>query len=191
MALAHNNFRFSFASAPALIQSARANDVRRALVADYFGSVLVGLEVHHHGEEELLFPLLIERFPEERDKVDLGEKQHHEVVSLLAVAQLAVTEWEANGDAHSGNVEAALGALEDALLIHLDYEEATIVPLEARLSVEERKIYMARTRKHHAERLRPSVGEFFFSISHIQPLLWEAVGAASFRDMIARSMQPG
>lgn len=191
MALAHDLLRFSFASAPALIDSATGNELRRALITGYFVTVLSGLEVHHHGEEELLFPLLIERFPEEREKVELGEKQHHDIVSLLTTAQRTVGEWEAYGDAHSASVTIALGTLEDALLTHLDHEEAAIVPLEARLSVEERTVHMARMRKHHAERLRPSVAEVFFSISHGQALLWEAVGGASFRDMIARARQPG
>ena len=187
MALAHDLLRFSFASAPALIDSATGNELRRNLITGYFASVLSGLEVHHHGEEELLFPLLIERFPEDREKVDLGEKQHHEILSLLAAARRAVDEWETSGDSHNASVTAALGTLEDALLTHLDHEEAAIVPLEARLSVEERTIHMARMRKHHTERLRPGVVEFFFSISHGQALLWEAVGGASFRDMIAES----
>lgn len=184
MALAHDGLRFSLASAPALILSANGDDVRRALVADFYANVLLGLEVHHHGEEELLFPMLIERFPEEQGKVDLGAKQHHEVVVFLAAAKAAVTDWQANGDGGSGSVLAALEALEENLSIHLQYEETEIVPLENGLSSEERRVYLARTREHHVAKL-PNVAEFLLSLHHGQALLWESVGEALFREMIA------
>jgi hypothetical protein len=61
MALPHDSFRLSFASAPALIDSTTGDDVRRGLIADFFMNGLLVLEVHHHGEEELYLPLLIER----------------------------------------------------------------------------------------------------------------------------------
>jgi iron-sulfur cluster repair protein YtfE (RIC family) len=189
MALAHDLLRFALGAAPALIESATGNDIRRALVANYYNKVLTGIEVHHHGEEELLFPLLIERFPEERGKVDLGAKQHHEVVSPLTTAEAALVEWETKSDAKRTNVASALSALDKRLSVHLDYEETAIVPLEGRLTVEERTLHMARMVRHHMTRLLPSPAEFFLTISHGQALLWEAVGEASFRDMISRAQQ--
>jgi hypothetical protein len=50
-------------------------------------------------------------------------------------------------------------------------------PVEARLTVEDRTIYMARTHEHHAAKLG-NMAEFFFSLYHGVPLLWEAVGEA-------------
>src|SRR5579863_7167407 len=155
MALAHDGLRFALASAPVLIDSATGNDVRRALIADYYAHVLAGLEVHHHGEEELLFPLLIERFPEERAKVDLGTAQHHAVVSYLTAAEAAVADWNARGDDESMSLLSALADLEEVLAVHLDYEQAEIVPVEARLSLEDRGAYLTRTREHHMARLDP------------------------------------
>jgi len=190
MALAHDGLRFALASAPVLIDSATGDEVRRALIADYYAHVLAGLEVHHHGEEELLFPLLIERFPDERERVDLGTKQHHAVVSYVAAAETAVSEWGAKSDGECKDVVSALAALEEVLLVHLDYEQAEIVPVEARLSSEDRGIYIARTQEHHMARLAP-VAEFFFSLYHGQPLLWEAVGEAPFREMLANVRASG
>ena len=189
MALAHDGLRFALTSAPALIGSAKGDGVRRGLVAGYYSAVLSGLEVHHHGEEELLFPLLIERFPDERKKVDLGAQQHHEVVSFLASAEIAVTDWAKQGDSESTNAVLSLAALEQCLSVHLDHEESAIVPLEARLTEDERIAYMGRLVKHHMARLHPNPAEWFLMFSHGKALLWEAVGEASFRDMIAKAQQ--
>jgi iron-sulfur cluster repair protein YtfE (RIC family) len=185
MALAHDSFRFSLASAPALIHSATGDDVRRGLIAEYFTNALLGLEVHHHGEEELYFPLLIERFPEEREKVDLGRKQHHEVLSLLEAASDAVTQWGAKGDPESAKVLASLVALEEALSVHLEYEEKSIVPLEDGLTPEDRTICLDHMREHHVARI-PDLPLVLLSLGHGRAYLWQAVGEGSLRDMIAK-----
>jgi hypothetical protein len=185
MALPHDSFRFSLASAPALIDSTTGDDVRRGLIADYFMNVLLVLEVHHHGEEELYFPLLIERFPEEREKVDLGAKQHHEVLSFLTAAMDAVTAWGAKGDMESANVLSALEALEGALSVHLEYEEKTIVPLEEGLTPDDRTICLDRMREHHVARI-PDLPVVLLSLGHGRAYLWQAVGEASFREMISK-----
>jgi hypothetical protein len=185
MALPHDGFRFSLASAPALIHSTVGDAVRRGLIVDYFMNVLLALEVHHHAEEELYFPLLIERFPEEREKVDLGAKQHQEVLSFLTAAMDAVTEWGAKGDAESANALSALEALEDALSVHLEYEEKTIVPLEEGLTPEERTICLDRVREHLVARI-PDLPMVLLSLAHGRAYLWEAVGEGSFREMIAK-----
>jgi len=188
MGLAHDSFRFSLASAPALIRSATGDDARRSLIAEYYNNVLIGLEVHHHGEEELYFPLLIERFPDKREKVDLGVKQHHEVLSFLGVATDALTQWGAKGDPESATVLASLGALEEALSVHLEYEEKSIVPLEDGLTPEDRTNCLARMGEHHAARI-PDLPLFLLSLGHGGAFLWQTVGEGSFRDLIAEVPQ--
>lgn len=190
MAVAHDGFRFSFAAAPALIGSASSDEVRRGLIADYYSNVLNVLEVHHHGEEELYFPLLIERFPEEGERIELGAKQHHEVVAFLEAATDAVTEWATKGNAENANVLSTLGALENALSIHLEYEERTIVPLEDGLTAEDRVLCLDRMMEHHVGRI-PNLPAVLLSLAHGRSYLWQAVGEASFRDMIAKGPQPG
>jgi len=129
MAAMHEVFRSSLASAPALIGSAKGDDARRALIANYYANIFAFLEDHHGAEEDHIFPLLIERAPQERSTVEHSKKQHHEVLSLLADAESAVTKWEADGDDDSGEAISALRALDEALTPHLDDEESTIVPL--------------------------------------------------------------
>lgn len=184
MVLVHDGLRFSLASAPALIESTRGDDVRRSLITDYYTNLLFGLHVHHDGEDKVLFPLLIERFPEERAKVELGLKQHHEVASFAADANVAVTEWGTKGDIESTNVLAALEALDQSLSVHLEYEETTIVPIESHLTSEERRTWRARDLDHHTAMI-PNMTAFLFSASRGRSFLWEAVGETSFRKMIA------
>lgn len=186
MAFAHDGMRFALASAPALISSVKGDEARRGIVAEYYASVMVGIEVHHHGEEELLYPLLTERFPEGRPEFETGARQHHEVLSLLSAATSAVTDWGAKGESEDGNLLSTLASLEQSLSVHLDYEEAEIVPFEGALPVEERRLYWNRLVEHHMAALPPI---FWFAFSHGQTLLWEAVGETAFRALIAAGTQ--
>jgi hypothetical protein len=136
MVRVHRVFRSSLASAPEFVDSAAGDDERRALIANYYANLLAFLEVHHDGEEELVFPRLSERAPEHRATVEVAIAQHHDVVALLASAQEAVGRW--NGDTGAPAVIEALAALDGKLSPHLDEEEASILPLAAaHLTVEE------------------------------------------------------
>src|ERR1700677_2423907 len=83
MAAVHQVFRTSLAAAPALVASTRGNEARQALIANYYDNVLAFLDVHHHGEEVLLFSLLTERAPESRELVARMTAQHEEAVAML------------------------------------------------------------------------------------------------------------
>src|ERR1700733_5619538 len=88
-----------------------SNGERLELIADYYDNILWFLDVHHNGEEELVFPLLRERCPDNAALVDAMESQHHEVVQLLKDAGVARTAWAA-GDS---SVQAALADQLEAL----------------------------------------------------------------------------
>ena len=87
MAAVHRIYTSSLDAASDYIESARGDDTRRQLIANFYLNVLASPETHHVGEDELYFPLLIERAPEQREVVNLGIKQHQEVLALLAAAQ--------------------------------------------------------------------------------------------------------
>jgi hemerythrin HHE cation binding domain-containing protein len=188
MGLAHNGIRFSLASAEVLVNRARGDRDRRALVADFYSAALLGLKVHHDGEEELLFPLLIERFPDERGAVERGAEQHHHIVPAVQVAAEAIEAWSSDSEDESDRVVSALKALDEVVSVHLDYEEAAIVPIEGRLSVGDRRTYLDKTRDHHIASIPNMIG-FLLSRFHGAPLLMDAVGESSFREMIAIAQQ--
>ena len=67
----HGVFRDTLGAATALVGGVPAGDAERlALVANYYENVLSFLEAHHDGEEEIVFPLLRERCPDQARLVD-------------------------------------------------------------------------------------------------------------------------
>jgi hypothetical protein len=132
MLAVHAVFRDTLAAAPGLIDGASDGDAARvALVANYYDNILRFLEVHHESEEQLVFPLLRQRCPADSAVVDQMETEHTDMLVLLEEAQRAVTAWE------SGEVDAdraasardALDALRVQLIMHLDHEESSLLPL--------------------------------------------------------------
>ena len=61
MLLLHRMFRREFARTPSLVRQAAGSRERAAIVGPYALEMLGLLHVHHHGEDELLYPLLQER----------------------------------------------------------------------------------------------------------------------------------
>ena len=62
MVIVHRAFRRELAVIPRLVRAVPAGDTRRAaVVARHARLVLQGLHLHHTGEDELLWPKLLER----------------------------------------------------------------------------------------------------------------------------------
>ncbi len=138
MIAVHQVFRTSLASAPALVASARGDDTRRALIVDYYANLLAFLDVHHEGEETLVFPFLVERAPSSETLVTRMAAQHAEVIGRLDDSRDALSGWARGSDDRAVEAAAALAGLGDALGVHLDEEEAQILPLAGEhLSMEE------------------------------------------------------
>ena len=87
MVAVHRVFRSSLAAAPGLVGSVRGDDARRALITDYYANILAFLEVHHEGEEQLVFPVLTERAPQSHALVARMATQHAGVVGALELDQ--------------------------------------------------------------------------------------------------------
>jgi iron-sulfur cluster repair protein YtfE (RIC family) len=186
MAIVHNGFRSALAAAPALIYGAEGDTARRTRVARFYASTLGILEGHHREEEEVLFPLLLERVPpDEREKIAVGIEEHHAMLGLLATAQTSVLEWGVRGDTEAGHLVSALGALNQAFSTHMDHEEATIVPLlEQHIPKETWATLDAQLKAG-----LPLMAEVLLSIACGLSLLWEAVGEESFKQMVVRARQ--
>jgi len=203
MAAVHNVFRSSLATAPDFIASAAGNDERRAVIANYYANLLAFLSVHHDGEEQIVFPLLIERAPEHQSIVERGLSQHADVVGLMLAANQSVDSWEVKGDSEAPETLRSLRALDDVLAPHLDQEEAEIVPLAAEhLSVEEwgslpghamgnfegDKIWliMGLIRENFTQDQRDAMLE---NMPPPARQMWQNMGEASFNELIAQVRQ--
>ncbi|UQX87455.1 hemerythrin domain-containing protein [Jatrophihabitans telluris] len=134
MVVVHRVFRRELAIIDRLVRGVGIGDAKRAaVVARHARLVLAGLHLHHSGEDELLWPLLLERARPSRELIERMERQHRHVEDLLARLSPAITRWESElRPAVTEEVATTVSALRTALLEHLDEEEAHILPLAAR-----------------------------------------------------------
>jgi hypothetical protein len=129
----HRVFRESLGVAPQLIGSVPGEDAERvAAVAGYYGDILAFLHVHHEGEDELLWPKLVERCPDEADLVRRIAGQHDAVSTAVQTAESHLATWRSEPTMdNAATLAAALITLAVGLGAHLDEEERVILPLAA------------------------------------------------------------
>ena len=134
MFVVHRSFRREFRLIPQLIRAVAPGDTARAgVVAGHARLILRGLDLHHTGEDDLLWPKLLERAAPSADLIHRMEAQHHRVEQLIAELGQALPRWEAEArPAVSEEVASTFDALRDALLEHLDDEERHILPIAER-----------------------------------------------------------
>src|SRR5690348_12627284 len=84
----HRVFRESLSIAPQLVGSVDETDRARVeAVGSYYANVLAFLHAHHEGEDELIWPKLLERAPEQADLVRHVAGQHEDVLGALITAE--------------------------------------------------------------------------------------------------------
>ena len=134
MVIVHRAFRRVLALIPRLVRAVPAGDTKRAaVVAGHARLALQGLHLHHTGEDELLWPKLLQRDPPDAELVYRMEAQHHVVEELVDRLGPAITRWVAEArPAVSEEVASTFDRLGAVLLEHLDDEEAHILPIAAR-----------------------------------------------------------
>jgi hypothetical protein len=129
----HRVFRDAFGCAAQLVGSASTDDPERvACVAAYYANVLAFLHAHHEGEDELLWPKLMERAPAQAAMIARIAGQHEGVLTWLEAAEIRLADWVADPNIDRGAALAsALATLGAELGLHLDDEERHILPLAA------------------------------------------------------------
>ncbi|MGY1694259.1 hemerythrin domain-containing protein [Geodermatophilus sp. SYSU D00814] len=134
MYVVHRAFRREFRLLPELIRAVAPGDTDRAAVlAAHARLVLQGLHLHHTGEDDLLWPKLLERCPPDAAVVHRMEAQHEQVEHLTEQLGPALDRWEVEArPAVAEEVAGTLDALRAVLLEHLAEEEREILPLAER-----------------------------------------------------------
>jgi hemerythrin-like domain-containing protein len=135
MVVVHTAFRRELGAAPALVRGVAAGDLPRAeVVAEHVQLLLEMLHHHHVGEDELLWPKLLQRVPAELTAtVLLMESQHELIAAELEAAQAALPSWRAAAAVTvRERLASALERLHPLLVEHLVAEEQEILPLAAR-----------------------------------------------------------
>ena len=121
MKVIHRVFRREFTALPALVRGVRDGDTERsAVVGAHLQQMLWFLRIHHEGEDELLWPLLLDRATLQADLVHRMESQHQVVAALIGKATALLPEWTATASAAAGDSLATLlGELTAPLFEHL------------------------------------------------------------------------
>ena len=96
MVVVHRLFRRELIDLARLIRSVAPGDVERAaVIAGHARLVLAGLNLHHSGEDELLWPKLFERAAPSADLVERMQAQHAAIHQWLEQSTRLLTRWEA------------------------------------------------------------------------------------------------
>jgi hypothetical protein len=134
MVVIHRVFRREFTAIPGLVRRVADGDTARAeIVGGHLSLILSGLHMHHTGEDEVLWPLLLERAAPSTGLVETMQAQHHRVDEYADQVGPLLEQWQQNpsplrGEQLARIVEQFAGALVE----HLDLEEREILPLVSR-----------------------------------------------------------
>ncbi|HVQ88830.1 MAG TPA: hemerythrin domain-containing protein [Actinomycetes bacterium] len=133
MRIVHVVFRNSYDESSRLV---RANPTpspeRVTFLADHIDFGIAMLHSHHESEDLLLYPLLIERAPEQAESTEVVAHQHQLVTAAIDTASAACAAWRQRPSAETGEaLSTSLDNLNTILQPHLDDEEQKVVPLAA------------------------------------------------------------
>src|SRR5215470_831845 len=133
MAIVHRLLRQSYDEAARLVRAAPTPSPGRVtFLADHIDFILGGLHTHHQDEDELLYPKLIERAPDQAAMTEQVEHEHQQIATALDAALAACATWRQRPSAETGEALAtALDQLNAVVQPHLDDEEQKVVPLAA------------------------------------------------------------
>lgn len=134
MYVVHRVFRREFTLIPRLVREVPQGDTARAhVVAEHLRLVVAGLHMHHTGEDELLWPLLLERAAPSAELIHTMQAQHARVDDYAERLEPLVADWESNAAAvRAEQVARLVEEFWAALLEHLELEEREILPLASR-----------------------------------------------------------
>src|ERR1700722_496196 len=128
MAIIHKTFRRAFEESSQLVRANPSPSAGRVIfLSDHIDFGLKMLHHHHEGEDEILYPLLVERAPDHASRTEQIDHEHQEVKSAIDAAQSACNAWRAAPTSETGETLAtSLDDVNAALLPHLDNEEREI-----------------------------------------------------------------
>ena len=129
MAVIHRIYRRGFPMVADLIRRTLAGDASRSeSIAAHLDFLLKGLHHHHSGEDENIWPRLLERAAPDAEWINRMETQHEVVADRSEKVRSLLESWRQD-PANSTELATALDEFTHALVEHLDDEEAHVVPL--------------------------------------------------------------
>lgn len=131
MVVIHRMFRREFRLLPGLVRGVQKDDIARArVVSDHTAETIARLHTHHTGEDELLWPRLLDRAVPESDLIRRMQAQHEQVANAINQVSNILPSWAETADpATSAQLAGILTRLNTQLCEHLDEEERQILPM--------------------------------------------------------------
>jgi len=131
MVFVHNCFRRQFHALPGLVRGVPNGDTSRARTVVGFVDELTAMLHHHHsGEDDLMWPLLLERAPMDSALILRMEEQHERIAEVYQQAGALGRDFAASADPSCRQEFAqALTDLAAGLDEHLADEENFVLPL--------------------------------------------------------------
>jgi hemerythrin-like domain-containing protein len=131
MVVVHRVFRREFRLLHQMVGAVEAADVdRSAFVAKHLTEMVTALHHHHTGEDELLWPLLLERAALPSELLERMERQHETIGDLLDGVVALVPGWSTRADRATRDVLVGLlDQVSAGLAEHLDDEESQVLPV--------------------------------------------------------------
>jgi hemerythrin-like domain-containing protein len=133
MAIIHKTFREAFDESARLVRAAPTpSSARVTFISDHIDFGIGMLHHHHEAEDLLLYPLLVERAPDQTAETEEVAHQHKLVQTAIDAASDACAAWRGQASNETaGALADSLDALNAVLQPHLDDEEDKSVPLAA------------------------------------------------------------
>lgn len=130
MVMVHRMFRREFGLAPGVVRRVPPGDTdRAAVVARHIRFITTLLHHHHTGEDDQIWPLLLEREALDAVRIRDVEQQHRDVERAQCLMTGGLDAWCRHADASSQEALAtSLEVLTAALIEHMNYEERYVVP---------------------------------------------------------------
>jgi hemerythrin-like domain-containing protein len=129
MAVIHRIYRRGFPMMADLVKQTAAGDVVHSeAIATHLEFLINSLLHHHSGEDENLWPRLLERAAPQAEMITRMETQHEVVDEWSAKVRTLLQDWR-HAPVDGMQLANAVDAFTHALVEHLDDEEAHVVPL--------------------------------------------------------------
>jgi hemerythrin-like domain-containing protein len=126
----HKALTGALEAAPAYVAKAGVNSERVEVIGSFYDNVIEFLHVHHTGEDELIYPVLEERSPENRSELERIDDQHKLLHAPMDAARSAVASWRKEPSSESAQaVIDAVATIDDTLRPHLAEEETVMLPI--------------------------------------------------------------
>lgn len=138
MAVIHRIFRRGFPMMAELVRQTPTGATARAEpIAAHLDFLLNGLHNHHSGEDENIWPRMLERAAPQAELITRMEQQHEVVAERSERVRTLLDSWRRTA-VESEALATALDDFTAALVLHLDDEETYVVPLiRAHITAEE------------------------------------------------------